>query len=229
VIATTVLPDPPTNRWVGKPRRLVRKLVATSTVDSRTAVGEQPRLDRPVHPGSRRNTALERAGTPVSYSAVAHAAGIARSWLYTQQDLRAEITRLREATAERPKTPPIPAIQRASEASLRRRLELAQQRIRQLSKTTTSYAVNSPTPWETNGEAGDTRRRSERRTPASIRPRHRGRCSRLHRFHASPTEYAGQTGPLRQYPGFGLLAPAGSVVRTAATSAACTWPGGSAC
>jgi hypothetical protein len=77
---------------------------------------------------------LERAGTPVSYSAVAHAAGISRSWLYTQQDLRAEITRLREATAERPKTPPIPAIQRASEASLRRRLELAQQRIRQLSK-----------------------------------------------------------------------------------------------
>ena len=75
---------------------------------------------------------MERAGSPVSFAAVAQAAGVSRSWLYTENDLRAEITRLREATADRPKTPPIPVSQRASEPSLRQRLELAQQRIRQL-------------------------------------------------------------------------------------------------
>jgi hypothetical protein len=75
---------------------------------------------------------LERTGAPVSFAAVAQAAGISRSWLYAQDDLRAQITRLREATCGHPKTPAIPASQRASDASLRRRLELAEQRIRQL-------------------------------------------------------------------------------------------------
>ena len=76
--------------------------------------------------------ALERTGAPVSFAAVAQAAGIFRSWLYTQDDLRKEITRLRPLTAGRPTTGAIPATQRASDACLRRRLELAQQRIRQL-------------------------------------------------------------------------------------------------
>jgi deazaflavin-dependent oxidoreductase (nitroreductase family) len=76
---------------------------------------------------------LEHTGAPVSSAAVAQAAGISRSWLYAEDDLRAEITRLREAGCGRAKTPTIPASQRASDASLRRRLELAEQRIRQLS------------------------------------------------------------------------------------------------
>ena len=75
---------------------------------------------------------LERAGAPVGFAAVAQAAGISRSWLYTQDDLRTEITRLRPLTAGRPTTAAIPATQRASDASLRRRLELALQRNRQL-------------------------------------------------------------------------------------------------
>jgi hypothetical protein len=75
---------------------------------------------------------LERTGAPVGFAAVAQAAGISRSWLYAEDDLRAQITHLREATAGQTKTPPIPASQRASDASLRRRLESAEQRIRQL-------------------------------------------------------------------------------------------------
>jgi hypothetical protein len=75
---------------------------------------------------------LERTGAPVSFTAVAQAAGISRSWLYAQDDLRGEITRLRPLTLGRPSTAAIPATQRASDASLRRRLELAEQRIRQL-------------------------------------------------------------------------------------------------
>jgi hypothetical protein len=89
---------------------------------------------------------LERSGAPVSFVAVAQAAGISRSWLYVQDDLRKEITRLRPLTAGRPATAAIPATQRASDASLRRRLELAEQRIRHCAPTTTSCDANSPTP-----------------------------------------------------------------------------------
>jgi hypothetical protein len=74
---------------------------------------------------------LDRAGAPISFAAVAQAAGVSRSWLYAEDDLRQEITRLREAARRAPACG-IPAAQRASDASLRRRLEVAEQRIRQL-------------------------------------------------------------------------------------------------
>ncbi|MGH3226920.1 MAG: hypothetical protein ACRDPY_50960, partial [Streptosporangiaceae bacterium] len=51
-------------------------------------------------------------------------AGISRSWLYSQPDIRAEIARLRDAT-RRSGPAPIPASQRTSGASLLRRLEAA--------------------------------------------------------------------------------------------------------
>jgi len=41
---------------------------------------------------------LERAGAVVTYEAVAASAGVSRSWLYGQADLRVEIERLRERT-----------------------------------------------------------------------------------------------------------------------------------
>jgi hypothetical protein len=44
---------------------------------------------------------LERTGAPVSFTGVAEAAGISRSWLYLQDDLRDEIVRLRLLTAGR--------------------------------------------------------------------------------------------------------------------------------
>ena len=67
---------------------------------------------------------LDHAGNLVTFASIAGQAGISRSWLYSQPDIRAEITRLRDATS-RSGPAPIPASQRASDASLLRRLEAA--------------------------------------------------------------------------------------------------------
>ena len=117
---------------------------------------------------------LDRAGTPVTFLAVARAAGVSRSWLYNQPDLRAEIHRLREATS-RAATPPIPASQRASDASLLRRLAQASQRNRQLAEENSrlrrqlAHALGdqraSPRPARQAG-AGDPAGRS----PVTIQP-----------------------------------------------------------
>ena len=37
---------------------------------------------------------LDRAGTPVTFAGVAQAAGVSRSWLYTQPDISGQIRRL---------------------------------------------------------------------------------------------------------------------------------------
>lgn len=74
---------------------------------------------------------LDHAGTPITFAAIADTAGVSRSWLYAQDDLRQEITRLRDATRRTP-NPPIPTNQRTSDTSLRHRLEAAHQQIRQL-------------------------------------------------------------------------------------------------
>jgi len=39
---------------------------------------------------------IDAAGTTVTFSAVARSAGVSRTWLYTQEDLRTEIERLRD-------------------------------------------------------------------------------------------------------------------------------------
>ena len=41
---------------------------------------------------------LERTGCVVTFESVAESAGVSRSWLYGQADLRVEIERLREST-----------------------------------------------------------------------------------------------------------------------------------
>jgi len=76
---------------------------------------------------------LDADGSPVTFEAVAQAAAVSRSWLYAQSDVRAEIERLRAGYRRAPATP-VPARQRASDASLLRRLEAATQRIRQLAE-----------------------------------------------------------------------------------------------
>lgn len=76
---------------------------------------------------------LDRAGTPITFEAVARQAGVSRSWLYSQPDLRGQIERLREATS-RALTPSIPAAQRTSDASLLGRLQAAQERNRLLTE-----------------------------------------------------------------------------------------------
>lgn len=79
---------------------------------------------------------LDRAGTPVTYQAVAQHAGVSRSWLYTQPDLRAEIVRIRDTTRQAP-APAIPTIQRTTEASLLKRLQAATERNRRLAEENT--------------------------------------------------------------------------------------------
>ncbi len=72
---------------------------------------------------------LDRAGTPVTFTGVARAAGISRSWLYTQPDISGQIRRLRQKTDG---AGSIPAGQRPTDASLRARLTTALDRNKQL-------------------------------------------------------------------------------------------------
>ncbi len=75
---------------------------------------------------------MDNAGQPVSFDAVAREGQVSRSWLYNQPDLRAEIERLRARRDPGPAGPRLPDRQRASDTSLRRRLEVATERNRQL-------------------------------------------------------------------------------------------------
>ena len=68
---------------------------------------------------------LDRAGAPVTFAAVASAAGISRSWLYTQPDISDQIRRLRGTTDGAGSAGAIPGGQRATDASLRTRLTAA--------------------------------------------------------------------------------------------------------
>jgi hypothetical protein len=75
---------------------------------------------------------LDARGQAVSIDDIAREAGVSRSWLYRQADLRADIDRLRpQPGAAKPFIPPR---QRASDASLRQRLTAAQERIRVLTE-----------------------------------------------------------------------------------------------
>ncbi len=73
---------------------------------------------------------MDRAGVAVTFDSVAREASVSRAWLYSQPDLRTEIDRLRQRP--RPAGPVVPDRQRASDASLRQRLETAIARTRQL-------------------------------------------------------------------------------------------------
>jgi len=75
---------------------------------------------------------LDTNGAVITFEAVAQTAGVSRSWLYAQPDIRAEIERLRCAGRRAPTTP-IPSRQRSSDTSLLKRLEAANQRNRRLS------------------------------------------------------------------------------------------------
>ena len=76
---------------------------------------------------------LDRAGVPVTFAGVAKAAGISRSWLYTQPDISSQIRRLRKETANAAGfAGGIPAAQRATDTSLGARLAAALDRNKQL-------------------------------------------------------------------------------------------------
>ena len=73
---------------------------------------------------------MDAIGTAITFESVAREAQVSRSWLYTDPNLRAEIERLRARHRTTPR--PVPDSQRASDASLLRRLEAASQSIRAL-------------------------------------------------------------------------------------------------
>jgi Family of unknown function (DUF6262) len=73
---------------------------------------------------------LDGQAQPITFQAVARRAHVSRQWLYQQSDLRNEIERLRALQVERPAA--IPARERASDASLRQRIETLRDEIQRL-------------------------------------------------------------------------------------------------
>lgn len=116
---------------------------------------------------------LDRAGTPVTFAGVAGQAGISRSWLYSQPDIRDQIAHLRDAT-RRSGPAPIPASQRASDVSLLRRLEAAHAANRAASwksahgsvRRTPGSAGRSPAPSANSGRPGSPASNRSSNSPA---------------------------------------------------------------
>jgi hypothetical protein len=75
---------------------------------------------------------MDTSGLPITIDALAREAGVSRSWIYSQPDLRAEAERLRDRTRPATGVAAVPDRQRTSDASLLRRIEVATQRIREL-------------------------------------------------------------------------------------------------
>lgn len=75
---------------------------------------------------------MDAAGQRITFDAVSREAGVSRSWLYAQDDLRTEIEGLRQRHPAAAAAPVPPARQQASASSLLRRLEAATARIRHL-------------------------------------------------------------------------------------------------
>lgn len=71
---------------------------------------------------------LQREGKAINYTTVAHSAGISRSWLYRQDQIRDLISQLRQQHAPAAALAP----QRASTDSLRQRLDTARAEITRL-------------------------------------------------------------------------------------------------
>jgi hypothetical protein len=76
---------------------------------------------------------LDAAGGAVTFEIVARSAGVSRSWLYTQPDIRAEIERLRSLHHRAP-AQAVPARQRTTDPSLLQRLQVANARNRELAE-----------------------------------------------------------------------------------------------
>jgi Family of unknown function (DUF6262) len=75
---------------------------------------------------------MDATGRPVNFNTLAQEARVSRSWLYAQPDLRTEVQRLRDRHQPASATPATPDRQRASTASLLRRLDAATSRIQRL-------------------------------------------------------------------------------------------------
>ena len=75
---------------------------------------------------------LDATGAPITFDTVAREAAVSRSWLYAQTDMRHEIERRRDRPRTASPATVVPERQRATDASLLRRLEAATERIKRL-------------------------------------------------------------------------------------------------
>jgi HAMP domain-containing protein len=73
---------------------------------------------------------MARCGDAVTFRRVAETAGVSRSWLYRQPQLRDEINRLRDTSTGRPGT--LPSTERATTDSLRQQLRTYRDEITRL-------------------------------------------------------------------------------------------------
>lgn len=89
------------------------------------------RHEQTLHRARAALTSMADNGDAITVALLAGKAGVSRSWIYTQPELREHIEQLQQATT-RPGAPRREAADHASEESLRRRLTLAHQRITQL-------------------------------------------------------------------------------------------------
>ncbi len=107
---------------------------------------------------------------PVTFDTVAREAGVSRSWLYAQPDLRANINRLRQRTPTRTEPATTPQRQHASDASLLRRLEAATNRIRRLEQDNRELKAALERALGQNREADITGNPARRDTPTNRIP-----------------------------------------------------------
>jgi DNA repair exonuclease SbcCD ATPase subunit len=75
---------------------------------------------------------LVRHGAPITFRGFADAAGVSRSWLYRQPQLREQIEQLRQQRSSR--APTVPSAERASTDSLRQQIQTYREEIARLSK-----------------------------------------------------------------------------------------------
>ena len=80
----------------------------------------------------------------MTFADIAQAAGVLRSWLYTQPDISGQIRRLRQETNAAGSTGGIPSAQRATDASLCARLSAALDAISNLPTRMLGSAASSP-------------------------------------------------------------------------------------
>lgn len=96
----------------------------------RLAEHARARHEQTLHRAHAALTSMTSNGDAITVSLLAGKAGVSRSWIYTQPELRGQIEQLQQLT--RTGAPRRETANHASEESLRRRLELAHQRITQL-------------------------------------------------------------------------------------------------
>ena len=116
------------------------------------------RSQRAVERARRAIRRLDKAGEPVSFQSVAREASVSRQFLYSHDQLRGEIERLRAAHLEAVEA--IPPAQRASGASLKARSQMLLDENRRLREEVAGLREELPGAWGEVRALGRERRRA---------------------------------------------------------------------